>query len=192
MWLFQLLTFFPGSAEIVGSLVIPVAGVLVLFLLPFFGRSSLKSPWDRPIQTAAGVACLIGIVYLSLMGIANSRPYGERLNIPDRSLTKSEKSGLKVFAERECAYCHHIMGSGGRREGPDLSNVIAKDRTKEWLIDLIKNPQAVSAWSIMPKYDLTQEELDALADFLLSLNFDPYGTKTISYKQAMGEKEEKP
>jgi ubiquinol-cytochrome c reductase cytochrome b subunit len=183
MWLFQMLTFFSGKTEIIGSLVIPLAGLFLLFCLPFLSRSPLKSPSDRPLQTAIGTACLIGIVYLSAMGIANSGTNGDIIQIPDRKLTSSEQTGLNVFVSRECAYCHHILGKGGRREGPDLSNMTKKGRTKDRLIDFIRDPQAASRWSIMPKYDLTNEELSALAEFVLSLDFDRHQVKTVYRKQ---------
>ena len=79
------------------------------------------------------------------------------------------------------------MGRGGRIQGPDLSNVVVKNRTKEWLRRFIKDPQAISPLSIMPKYDLSQEELSDLADFILSLDFDSYGAKNISRQQIIGE-----
>jgi ubiquinol-cytochrome c reductase cytochrome b subunit len=179
MWLFQLLTFFPGKIEIVGSLVIPITGVILLFCLPFLSKTNLRFTADRPLATAAGVACLLGIVYLTLMGFEGARSYGDILMVPDRPLTQSEQKGLRIYVDRECAYCHHIMGRGGRIQGPDLSNVVAKDRTKAWLQRFIKDPQAISPWSIMPKYDLSREELGSLADFVLSLDFDRQGIKTL-------------
>ena len=184
MWLFQLLTFFSGKSELIGSLVIPIGGVVLLYCIPFLGRPGLKRPGDRPIATAVGVSCLVGVIYLGTIGISNSMPYGEIVRVPDRKLTQSELNGLETYVNRECAYCHHILGAGGRREGPDLSNVIKKGRTREWLMDFIKNPQAVSPWSIMPKYDLDKTELDALADFILSLDFKSHGAKNLS-KEAM-------
>lgn len=180
MWLFQLLTFFPGKFEIVGSLVIPIAGVIILFCLPLLSKTSLRAMADRPLATAAGVTCLVSIVYLTLMGFEGARSYGDVVVVPDRPLTRSEQKGLNIYVDRECAYCHHIMGRGGRIQGPDLSNVVAKDRTKAWLQRFIKDPQAISPWSIMPKYDLSQEELSCLADFVLSLDFDRYGVKSLT------------
>jgi cbb3-type cytochrome oxidase cytochrome c subunit len=57
---------------------------------------------------------------------------------------------------------------------------MAKDRTKAWLQRFIKDPQAISPWSIMPKYDLSQEDLSSLADYVLSLDFDRYDVKTLT------------
>jgi ubiquinol-cytochrome c reductase cytochrome b subunit len=187
MWLFQLLTFFPGKFEIVGSLVIPIAGIIILLYLPFLSKTDLRGMADRPLATAVGVTCLVGVVYLTLMGFEGARSYGNVIVVPDRQLTQSELKGLKIYSDRECAYCHHIMGRGGRIQGPDLSNVVVKNRTKEWLQRFIKDPQAISPWSIMPQYDLKQEELSDLADFILSLDFDRYGVKNISPKIVIGE-----
>jgi ubiquinol-cytochrome c reductase cytochrome b subunit len=182
MWLFQLLTFFPGKFEIVGSLVIPIVGIILLFCLPFLSRTNLRGLADRPLATAAGITCLVGIIYLTLMGFEGARPYGKIIVVPDRQLTQSEQQGLKVYGERECAYCHHIAGRGGRIQGPDLSNVVAKGRTKDWLTKFIKDPQAISPWSIMPKYDLEEQELSDLSDFILALDFDRHGMKILSQK----------
>jgi ubiquinol-cytochrome c reductase cytochrome b subunit len=182
MWLFQLLTFFPGKFEILGSLVIPIAGVIILFCLPFLSKTNLRGMADRPLATAVGITCLVGIVYLTLMGFEGARSYGKIIVVPDRQLTLSEQKGLNVYVERECAYCHHIAGRGGRIQGPDLSNVVAKGRTKEWLTQFIKDPQAVSPWSIMPKYDLTPQDLNNLSDFILALDFDRHAMKIIEQK----------
>jgi ubiquinol-cytochrome c reductase cytochrome b subunit len=70
--------------------------------------------------------------------------------------------------------------------GPDLSNVVAKDRTKEALIAFIKDPQAVRSWSIMPKYDLAPNELNSLADFILALDFKRNGVKTVRKTDVVG------
>lgn len=183
MWLFKLLTFFPGKAEIIGSLVIPIGGLLLLFSLPFLSRSPLRSPADRPLATAIGATCLVGVVYLSLTGMADSKPYGEVVVVPNRELTLVEKQGLEVWVRRDCAYCHNIMGRGGRREGPDLSNVIARDRTKEWLVRFIRDPRSISRWSVMPKYDLSEDELNDLAQLILSLDLARYGLKTIGREE---------
>jgi ubiquinol-cytochrome c reductase cytochrome b subunit len=223
MWLFQLLTFFPGKFEIFGSLVIPIGVIIILFCLPFLSKTDLRGMAERPLATAVGVTCLVGVVYLTLMGFEGARSYGDVIVVPDRKLTQTEQKGLKIYTDRlmgfegarsygnvvvvpdrqltqteqkglkiytdrECAYCHNIIGRGGRLQGPDLSNVVVKNRTKEWLRRFIKDPQAISPWSIMPKYDLSQEELSDLSDFILSLDFDSYGAKRISRQEVIGEK----
>jgi ubiquinol-cytochrome c reductase cytochrome b subunit len=180
MWIFQLLTYFSGSTEVIGSLVLPVAGVLLLFALPFLERSKFLGMASRPLATAAGLAAILGIVYLTLTGFGGARPYGNIILVPDRALTPTETLGLQAYVKHDCAYCHTILGQGGLRVGPDLSNIKAKKRTVDYVSAFIKNPQSKSTWSIMPKYDLPEAELKALADFVLGLDFDRYDTKTIT------------
>ena len=185
MWLFQLLTFFSGSSEVVGSLVIPIAGILILFLMPWLGRSDLRGLADRPLATAAGAACIIGMVYLTIMGFAGVAKYGKIIAVPDRKLNAPEKAGLRLFADRECAYCHNINGRGGRNQGPDMANIGAKGRTRDWLVNYIRDPQSQYSWTLMPKYDLNQKELEALSDFILGLDFRSHEMKIVTREDAL-------
>lgn len=180
MWLFQILTFFSGSAEVIGSLVIPIGGVAILFSIPWLSQSKWRGVADRPVATAMGALCLIGITYLTLMGFGGARSYGQIIPVPDRSLNASELKGLQLFVELDCAYCHNINGRGGRIVGPDLANVVARDRSQAWLIKFIKDPQAESRWTTMPKYNQDEESLKAMADFVLALDFKEHRMKIIS------------
>lgn len=191
MWLFQLLTFFSGSTEVVGTLAVPVVGVLVLFLMPWLSRTDLRGLADRPLATAAGMACILGLVYLTFMGFAAAGPYGKIIPLPDRQLNPSEVLGLKVFVSRECAYCHNINGKGGRVEGPDLSNMIIKDRMHDRIMKSVRDPQSVSRWSIMPRYDLNEEDLKGLADFILALDFSAHEMKIIGRQEVLGDQQDK-
>jgi ubiquinol-cytochrome c reductase cytochrome b subunit len=189
MWLYKMLTFFSGQMEIVGTLAIPIGGMLILLLLPFLNKSLLRSPYDRPLAIAIGVACVVGIVYTNLMGMADSKPYGRIVAAPDRPLAGVEVSGIKSWVEKDCAYCHNVQGQGGRRgQGPDLANVIAKQRSKDWIMTSIRDPLSVSRWNIMPKYDNTEEELQVLSAYIRSLDFARYGLKTIPREAVLRNK----
>lgn len=185
MWLFQLLTYFSGKWEMVGSLAIPGIGVALLFAIPFLSKTNLTGLAKRPLAMAAGVTGVIGIVYLSLMGFEGAKPYGQKFIVPDRPLTQVETRGLYLFADRDCEYCHNVDGRNGHRIGPDLANLVAKHRSREYIASYIKNPQAVSATSVMPKYDLPQADLDALAQFTLALDFSKQAPKTITRAEVM-------
>jgi ubiquinol-cytochrome c reductase cytochrome b subunit len=186
MWLYKMLTFFSGQMEIVGTLAIPIGGMLLLLLLPFLNRSPLRSPHDRPLATAVGALVVIGIVYTNLMGMADSKPYGQIVAVPDRPLSALEVAGAKSYVEKDCAYCHNIQGRGGRRgQGPDLANVIAKKRSKEWIVASIRDPLSVSRWNIMPRYDNTEAELQALSAYVLSLDFKSCALKTIQKQEVV-------
>ena len=52
----------------------------------------------------------------------------------------------------------------------------------------IKNPKKINSTSVMPRYDLPQADLQALADFILSLDFSKQRMKTITRGEALNEK----
>jgi ubiquinol-cytochrome c reductase cytochrome b subunit len=188
MWLFQLLTYFPGKFEWVGSLVIPFLVVTLLFALPFLARKRKTQPLgvrNRPLPLAFGVTAIVGLVYLTFMGFAGAKPYGQTIAVPDRPLTPTEARGLSLYIDRDCAYCHQIQGQGGHRVGPDLSNEIAKRHSKDFLKRYIRDPQSINRTSVMPKYNLPDADLDALADFILALDFSKYPLKTVTKEQAL-------
>lgn len=171
MWLFQMLTYFSGAWETVGSLAVPTIGIALLFCVPFLGKG-LRGLADRPLGMGVGVTCVVGIVYLTLTGFDGARPYGQVIPTPGAELTAVQSRGLYLYADRECSYCHQIQGIGGRRSGPDLANLTAKNRSRDYLIKYVKNPQEVSPTSIMPKYELPEADLQALTEFMLALDFE--------------------
>jgi ubiquinol-cytochrome c reductase cytochrome b subunit len=179
MWLFQLLTYFSGAWEVVGSLVLPVAGVVLLFAVPFLSESRIKGLMHRPVATTVGSVSIICMIYLTVMAYVDVSPYNRTVTIPSRQLNMEERKGLKLYVERECAYCHNILGAGGRRTGPDLSNTVRKKRSEKYIADYIKEPAKIFSASTMPSYNLQEEELKYLASFIRSLNFAK-GVKPVS------------
>lgn len=157
-----------------GILTMMLASIALLFALPF-----LVNARQRPIMTAAAVTAAIGILCFALAGFADSRPYGQVIQVPDRPLTSSEAHGLKLFANLQCAGCHQIQGEGGHRVGPDLANIVAKSRSSDYLTRYIRNPETTA----MPAYDLPESDLQSLADFVLSLDFSKYPAKILTRNQ---------
>jgi ubiquinol-cytochrome c reductase cytochrome b subunit len=180
MWIFELLTFFPGSSEVIGSLGIPTLCAVVLLFLPFIEKSKYIGMAKRPLATAVGITGAVVIVYLTVTAFAGAHDYGKTLLLPDRQLTTQEETGMKIYVQQDCAYCHQVLGEGGRRVGPDISNLKAKGRTPEYLASFVKDPQAQSRFAVMPKYDLKQEDLLALADFMLAMDFSETRWRRIS------------
>ncbi|MCX6900121.1 MAG: c-type cytochrome [Verrucomicrobia bacterium] len=75
-------------------------------------------------------------------------------------------AGRRLFTEKGCMACHSLAGVGGKI-GPALDEV-AKRRDTKWIIEHFRNPQAVNPGSIMPRFDLTEQEMRALTEFLLT------------------------
>ena len=76
--------------------------------------------------------------------------------------------GKRVFAEQGCYGCHTV-GKAGTAIGPDLTHVGVKYSEKSLNIWL-SEPQQQKPTAHMPKIDLTEAEIKALAAYLASLN----------------------
>lgn len=76
--------------------------------------------------------------------------------------------GQRVFAEQGCYGCHTV-GKAGTPIGPDLSRIGAKYSEQSLTLWLME-PQQQKPTAHMPKIDLTEAEIKALAAYLASLN----------------------
>jgi ubiquinol-cytochrome c reductase cytochrome b subunit len=151
------------------SLVALVLVALLLLLLPYLDQNPERSLLLRPMALGLGAAFLVALVYFSLLGTANAR-YGEKIILPDRTLSASEIRGARVFAEKNCAYCHQVFGKEGRREGPDMAVVRQRQRSPEWVQRFILKAQIYQPRTTMPRYEISLEDLEALSAYLLSLD----------------------
>jgi len=155
-FLFQLLHYFEGRMEVVGTMVLPNLFIVVVMLLPFIDRSPERNPAKRPVAMAAIGMVLVG--YVALTGIAafEGRPVAP---------TKAATEGRKLYGQLGCGSCHAINGVGGK-VGPPLDHISAR-RDRQWLMMHFKDPQRMSPGSVMPKYDyLSQQQLDSLTDYM--------------------------
>lgn len=89
------------------------------------------------------------------------------------TLTDNVRFGKNVWEENSCINCHTILGEGAYF-APELGNVWtryggrenaegARAGIKGWIR---AQPLNVPGRRVMPKFDLSEEELDALVDFL--------------------------
>jgi ubiquinol-cytochrome c reductase cytochrome b subunit len=70
LFLFQLLKYFEGDQEIIGTLVIPNAVMLLLFLLPLFGYGKMRD-FGHFLGIVVVVALLAGVSVLTFLAIAD-------------------------------------------------------------------------------------------------------------------------
>ena len=89
------------------------------------------------------------------------------------ALTDNVKRGKHIWEENSCINCHSILGEGAYF-APELGNVWtryggqenaegARAGLKGWIR---AQPLNVPGRRVMPKFDLNEEELNALIDFL--------------------------
>jgi ubiquinol-cytochrome c reductase cytochrome b subunit len=167
LFLYEVLKFFAGRAMVVGTTLLPLAGLLVLAALPFIDRSEERRPLHRPLALASGIALAGGLLYLTVVGETSTPKPGVFLS-PAGSLSPKMLAGIALFDEKGCQSCHSIQGIG-MKLAPDLYRVGAK-RDAEWLSRLLTDPKSVFPSPGMVKYTLVPEDLDALVGYLAHLD----------------------
>ena len=164
----ETLPLFSGAYPF-GLLAFLVLVLLLLFLLPSLDRNPERRLLLRPFAMALSAAFVVTGIYFSLIGSTHAH-YGERVIVPDRTLSAVELRGAKVFAEKNCAYCHQVTGKLGRRQGPDLTVVAEHGRSRDWVQRFIYNARLYQPGTTMPRYEIPLEDLEALSAYVLSLD----------------------
>jgi mono/diheme cytochrome c family protein len=141
LFLFQLLKYFPGKLEVVGVVLIPTLAVLLLFALPLLDRSPRRHFLGRPVITSVTLLSVIGVVALTVLSVREAPP-------PVETTSGDQTASLYT---KNCAPCH---GS---------TIVVAPDTNLHAVIAQGKH-EGMPAWSS----DLTTDQIDALAGFILS------------------------
>ncbi len=149
LFLFQLLKYFPGELEVIGVFVIPTLAILLLIALPFLDRSARRHPFSRPVIIGVTTLMMIGIVFLTAQSVWEAPPPAE---------TAGGDPTAALYTQN-CAPCHG--SSLSVPEDINLHDVIAQGKH-----------EGMPAWS----GDLTSNEIDALAGFILS----PAGSKLFT------------
>jgi ubiquinol-cytochrome c reductase cytochrome b subunit len=134
MFLFQLLRYFHGPYEIVGTFVLPAAFLLVLFFWPFLDRSPHRIPWHRPIAMGLIGLGTTGLIGLTIFAIVTD----VRMTEPEQTVAKAptpaepagpiQRADVAQLYNSSCLACHGVDGSGKQiRAGmptiPDLTSL---------------------------------------------------------------------
>ena len=79
-------------------------------------------------------------------------------------------AGAPEVYDKKCKLCHSIKGEGGKQaqKGGALDGVGAK-RDAAWLKQYIGDPKSAMPDAKMPKIKLSDDEMKALVDYMLSL-----------------------
>ena len=92
--------------------------------------------------------------------------------LPERdnraNITEKVALGKMVWEENNCIGCHTLLGEGAYF-APELGNVYTRfGNSKEAIIGFIKSrpPEGIPGRRSMPQFNLSDEELEAIAEFL--------------------------
>jgi ubiquinol-cytochrome c reductase cytochrome b subunit len=171
LFLFQMLKFFQGPLEIVGSVVLPGLAVLGLILVPFIDRGVMYRVRQRTLAMGVVALAALGWTGLTVAAIRSTPPTPvidvTEMQGPEswQLLSSEEVAGIGYYRKEACASCH-----GDQKLGPDLTT--SKKRTREWLIEHFKHPDVKRPGSSMPPVLLTTAQMGSLAAFVLKLTPD--------------------
>ncbi len=173
--MYQMLKYFPGNREVIGTFVIPSALLGILIVLPFFDRV-------LPRRLAHAVACgfvfavVVGAGYLTAQALwddARNEQYHEARKKADAAreraleLASLPEAGIppdgagyllrrdpltqgRAVLERRCLGCHVLDGQGlGEQSAPDLAHY----GTRAWIRGLLENPRSPSYFGKVPGCD---------------------------------------
>jgi len=99
---------------------------------------------------------------------AHSHYYIRTTSTDESTLTESVARGKHVWEKNSCINCHTLLGEGAYF-APELGNVwkrykdAARDSIKAWMA---AQPTGIEGRRQMPQFNLTEQELDDLVDFL--------------------------
>jgi menaquinol-cytochrome c reductase cytochrome b/c subunit len=174
-FLFYLLRIFkwPDSV-ILGTVGIPTIALVIAFLLPFLDRRRERRLSRRPVAVTAAILVAISMGVLTYKGataqealaseVIEAVPeWAERQGFADNA---DAVAGAEVFASSGCTACHTYLGTGSTNLGaPDLTDIGTKGRTNQYFMDYVRDPSQFGN-TVMPKFDLPDEQLSNLAEFL--------------------------
>jgi len=148
LFLYEMLKFFPGSLEVVGTFIIPSIGVLVLLLLPFIDRNPNRYFGKRKVAITAMILIVLGIIGLTLRSVATAHP--EEESAVAATLPEMIIAGQDLYSVH-CVECHGAEGEGGEIKGVEgLEGFIMKPinsqdemytRTDETLFNIVSYGQ---------------------------------------------------
>jgi menaquinol-cytochrome c reductase cytochrome b/c subunit len=115
LFLFEMLKYFPGKLEWVGTFVIPTVAVLALFLLPFFDRNPNRHFSKRKFAIAAMTIIVIGMIALTISAVVTTPPQEETGAVAS-TLSEKITAGQDLYSIN-CVECHGADGEGGEIKG---------------------------------------------------------------------------
>jgi len=173
--LFQMLKLFPGSREVVGTIVIPTALLVVMLLLPFLDRV-------LPGKIAHFLAC--GFVFSVVAGAGlltvqalrddgrdatfqQGRKQADAARARALFLAESPDAGIppdgsayilrrdpltqgRSVLERRCLVCHVFDGTGS---GKQTASDLGRFGSRTWIRGLLENPGSPSYFGKVAKFD---------------------------------------
>jgi mono/diheme cytochrome c family protein len=177
LFLFEMLKFFPGSIEWIGTAVIPGLAVLALFLLPFFDRNPSRYFSKRKFAIGFMTVAVLGMVALTISAAVTTPPQEESESIAT-TISEEILLGTDLYSI-QCVECHGPDGEGGEIVGVEgLEGVVVKaissqdemytrsDRTLFNIIDFGQSSLGMPPFGRGYGGELSPGEIEAIVTFM--------------------------
>ncbi|GAB4541481.1 MAG: hypothetical protein Kow0063_32320 [Anaerolineae bacterium] len=177
LFLFEMLKFFPGQIEFLGTAVIPGLAILLLLILPLYDRNIRRHPRSRPVATTIMSVIVLGIVLLTIRAVVTTPPQAEAIGL---TYQEQVAAGQELYLEH-CAECHGEEGEGGivedveGLEGTYLEALNSEDflytRTDETILLVTEYGQpnlGMPAFGLAYGGPLSTQQMDAVVTFVRS------------------------
>jgi quinol---cytochrome c reductase cytochrome c subunit, bacillus type len=115
LFLFQMLKYFPGKVEWLGTTIIPVIAILALIMLPFFDRNSRRYWKARPWAIGIMTVMVVGIIVLTVLAVVTTPPQ-EVTGTVAGTVSEQILAGQDLYSVN-CTECHGPDGEGGEIKG---------------------------------------------------------------------------
>ncbi len=176
LFLFEMLKYFPGEIEWVGTVIVPTIAVLALFLLPFYDRNPFRHWSKRKFATVLMSIIVLGIVALTIMAAVTTPPQEEAPIAV--SINEKIVLGEELYAV-QCVECHGVDGEGGEIVGVEgLEGVVVKsinspdemytrsDQTLFNVIDYGQPDLGMPPFGLSYGGELSRGEIQAIVTFM--------------------------
>jgi len=177
LFLFEMLKFFPGQIEWVGTIVVPTVAILALFLLPFLDRKPARYPGKRWRAIGVMGVVVLAMIALTIRAVITTPPQVEAETVAT-TLSESILIGQDLYSIN-CVECHGPDGEGGiiegveGLEGYDMKSISAQDemytRTDDTLFNVINYGQpdlGMQPFGIAYGGELSIGEIETIVDFM--------------------------
>ncbi len=177
LFLFEMLKFFPGQIEWVGTIVVPTVAILALFLLPFLDRKPARYPGKRWRAIGVMGVVVLAMIALTIRAVITTPPQVEAETVAT-TLSESILVGQDLYSIN-CVECHGPDGEGGiiegveGLEGYDMKSISAQDemytRTDDTLFNVINYGQpdlGMQPFGIAYGGELSIGEIETIVNFM--------------------------
>jgi menaquinol-cytochrome c reductase cytochrome b/c subunit len=176
LFLFQMLKYFPGSLEWVGTTIVPLVAILALLLLPFYDRNPVRHWSKRRLGMGLMGASVTGIIVLTFLAAVTTPPT-EEFSVAGL-VTEQIIAGQDLYSV-QCVECHGSEGEGGEIVGVEgLEGVVVaplnapdfiytrEDRTIFNVINYGQQDLGMPPFGLQYGGELARADIDAIVIFM--------------------------